>query len=99
MWQVGEARRHWVAENEYNAMLQEELERMQVLFVLPVPLSTVCTASTSCTALCMYCSCGQGSPCAAVNSAKWPGRDIFAFYTCVLACQYTAMQGQCTNGL
>ncbi|KAJ9531518.1 hypothetical protein QJQ45_015019 [Haematococcus lacustris] len=27
--EVAEARQHWVAENQYNAMLQEELERMQ----------------------------------------------------------------------
>ncbi len=28
--EVTEARQHWVAENQYNLMLQEELERMQV---------------------------------------------------------------------
>ena len=29
--EVQESREHWVAENQYNAMLQEELERMRTI--------------------------------------------------------------------
>lgn len=32
--EVQESREHWVAENQYNAMLQEELERMRTILTM-----------------------------------------------------------------